>query len=295
MTIQSFKKIFVIIALFLIFSIQIVFSQNKRVLIVPDKIVYKKIDTTELQLFLYKPLNFTKNKTYNAIVFFHGGGWNKGNPNMFKRQAMYFASRGMIAISVEYRIKSKHNTSPFDAVEDAKSAMRFVRKNAKKMNINPNRIAAGGGSAGGHLAAACGNIEGLDNPEENLAISAVPNALVLLNPVIDNGPGSFGYRRFKERYLEISPIHNISNGAPPTIILIGTKDRLIPVSTVEEYQSKMQAIGSRCDLKLYKDVGHAFFAKPPQIYFIETTHEIDLFLKSLGYLTGAATIKKQYN
>jgi acetyl esterase/lipase len=271
------------------------FSQQNKVLISAEKIVYKKIDSTLLNLHIYKPLKFHKDSIYNCIVFFHGGGWNNGSPKMFKRQSMYFASRGMIAIAAEYRIKSKHKTTPFEAVEDAKSAIRFVRKNAKELNINPTMIAAGGGSAGGHLAAACGNIKGLDSPKENLTISSVPNALVLLNPVIDNGPNSFGYRRFKNRYQEISPIHNILKGAPSTIILSGTEDKIIPVTSLKAYQTKMQKIGSRCDLVLYENVGHAFFAKPPVKYFIETTFEIDLFLKSLSYLKGNPTIKKQYN
>ena len=283
-----------IFLLFVITVAQLSFSQKNRVLIPAEKIVYKQIDSSSLNFYVYKPLDFHKDSIYNSIVFFHGGGWNNGNPNMFRRQAMYFASRGIIAISVEYRIKSKHNTTPFEAVEDAKSAIRYIRKNAKELNINPYMIASGGGSAGGHLAAACGNIEGLDNPEENLRISSIPNALVLLNPVIDKGPNSFGYRRFKNRYQEISPIHNISIGAPPTIILTGTKDKIIPVSTVKQYQSKMLKIGSRCDLILYEDVGHAFFAKPPIKYFIETTYEIDLFLRSLGYLKGNPTILNQY-
>lgn len=285
---------FWILFLLYIASIQFSFGQQNRILISADKIAYKKIDTTTLNLHVYKPLNFKKENTYNCILFFHGGGWNNGNPDLFKRQAMYFASRGMIAISAEYRIKSKHGTTPFEAVEDAKSAIRFVRKNAKEMNINPYMIAAGGGSAGGHLAAACGNIEGLDNPIENLKISSVPNALVLLNPVINNGPNSFGYHRFKNRYQEISPIHNISKGSPPTIILIGTKDKIIPVKTITEYQAKMHRIGSRCELVLYKNVGHAFFAKPPVKYFIETTYETDVFLSSLGYLKGSPSIKDQY-
>ena len=270
------------------------YSQQNKIIIKAEKVVYKKIDSTLLNLHVYKPLNFHKDSIYNCIVFFHGGGWNNGSPRMFKRQSMYFASRGMIAIAAEYRIKNKHNTTPFEAVEDAKSAIRYVRENAKELSINPNMIVAGGGSAGGHLAAACGNIKGLDNPKENLKISSVPNALVLLNPLIDNGPGSFGYQRFKERYKEISPIDNITKGAPPTIILIGTKDKIIPVSTVENYKSKMEAVGSSCDLILYKNVGHAFFAKPPIKYFIETTLEIDLFLNSLSYITGSPTSNKQY-
>tara|TARA_B100000795_G_scaffold36895_1_gene24318 strand:+ start:6067 stop:6960 length:894 start_codon:yes stop_codon:yes gene_type:complete len=269
------------------------FSQNTITKINDEVIEYKKIDTVSLKLHIYKPLNFSKDSTYNCIVFFHGGGWNSGNYKAFRRQSMYFASRGMIAISAEYRLKNTHQTTPFEAVEDAKSAIRYVRTHAKELNINPNMIAAGGGSAGGHLAAACGNTVGLDNPQENLETSSVPNALALLNPVIDNGPNSYGYNRFKERFKEISPIHNITKDAPPTIILIGTKDRLIPVSTIEKYKSKMEAVGSRCDLILYKDQPHGFFNKTPN--FIKTTNEIDLFLKSLGFLKNEPTIKKQYH
>jgi acetyl esterase len=276
-------------------STQLSFGQKNKVIIHPEKIVYKIIDTTQLKLHVYRPLDFDTNTVYSSIIFFHGGGWNNGHPDMFKRQAMYFASRGMIAISAEYRIKNTHQTTPFEAVQDAKSAMRYVREHAKALHINPDMIAAGGGSAGGHLAAVCGNIEGLNALTDNTNISAVPNALVLLNPVIDNGPNSFGYRRFMERYKEISPIHNISKEAPPTIILSGTKDKIIPITSLKSYQRKMEANGNRCDLVLYENVGHAFFAKPPIKYFIETTHEIDVFLQSLAFVKGQATIKIQYS
>ena len=283
-----------VIVFFILISSLHFSAQNKIVKINSKKIEYKRIDTVRLNLHVYKPQKFNKNKIYNAIVFFHGGGWNNGNHKMFRRQAMYFASRGLIAICVEYRIKNIHNTTPFDALEDAKSSIRFIRKHAKEMNINPSMIAAAGGSAGGNLAAACGNIIGLDTAKKDVTSSAVPNALVLLNPVVDNGPGGFGYMRFKNRYQEISPIHNITKNAPPTIILIGTKDKFIPIKTVENYKSKMLAVGSACELVLYKDVGHAFFAKKPIKYFIDTTLQSDLFLKSLGYLEGSPTIKEQY-
>lgn len=284
---RRIPNLFIILGMVIQFS----YAQNKPEHISPEKLEYKKIDTIRLNLHIYKPLNFNRDSIYNCIVFFHGGGWNNGNPKMFQRQSMYFASRGLIAISAEYRIKSKHNTTPFESVEDAKSVIRYLRKNASDLNINPNMIVAGGGSAGGHLAAACGNITGLDNVNEDMSISSVPNALVLLNPVIDNGPKGFGYNGFKNRFKEISPIHNIAKNAPPTIILIGTKDEFVPVKTIKNYKSKMKAVGSRCDLIFYEDQGHAFFAKPPVKYFIETTYEIDLFLKSLGFLKGKPTIK----
>lgn len=253
-----------------------------------ETIEYKKIDTISLKLHIYKPENFSQNKTYNCIVFFHGGGWNGGNHKAFKRQSQYLASRGMIAISADYRLKNTHNTTPFEAVEDAKSAIRYVRKHAKEMNINPNMIASGGGSAGGHLAAACGNIIGLEEVDADLTISSKPNVLVLFNPVYDNSKEGYGFRRMNGRYLEISPLHNISKGAPPTIVFFGTKDKTTPVSSSKAYKKKMQDVGSRCDLFLYEGQEHSFFNKGQ--YFIETLRETDIFLESLGYLSGKTTI-----
>ena len=257
-------------------------------------VVYKTIGDTSLNLHVYNPKGFNKKKIHNAIIFFHGGGWNNGSHKAFKRQSMYFASRGMVAISAEYRLKNTHGTTPYDAVEDAKSAIRFIRKHANEFKINPKTITAGGGSAGGHLAASCGLLKMWDSSSEELSISSKPNALVLLNPVLDLGPDRFAHKRFGKDYKLLSPLHNISRNVPPTIILVGTEDRILPVPTVKNYQSKMKSHGNRCDVVFYEGQGHAFFAKPPIKYFIETTDEIDRFLVSLGYLEGQSTIRKQY-
>ena len=263
-------------------------AQNFNKVEESEVIEYKKVDTISLKLHVFKPQNFDANKTYNCIVFFHGGGWNKGSYKAFKRQSAYLASRGMISISAEYRVKNTHGTTPFDAVEDAKSAIRYVRKHAKELSINPDMIAAGGGSAGGHLAAACGNIDGLEAENEDLLISSKPNALVLFNPVYDNSKRGFGFRRMNGRHLEISPLHNISKGAPPTIVFFGTNDKTTPVISSEEYKEKMEKVGSRCDLFLYEGAEHSFFNKGD--YFIETLRETDKFLKSLGYIDGEPKI-----
>ncbi len=263
-------------------------AQSKIADITPEVVVYKEVDTIKLKLHIYKPLDFQTSKTYNCIVFFHGGGWNGGNYKAFKRQCSYLASRGMIAISADYRIKNQHNTTPFDAVKDAKSAIRYVRQHAKEMNINPTMIASGGGSAGGHLAAACGNIEGLEEIGEHLNISSKPDALVLFNPVYDNSKKGYGFKRMGDRYLEISPLHNITKGAPPTIVFFGTEDKTTPISSSKAYKKRMKEVGSRCDLFLYKGQEHAFFNRGK--YFIETLRETDIFLESLGFIKGKPTI-----
>ena len=258
-------------------------AQVKYPSIAPEIVVYKEIDSIQLHLYIYKPENFNKNNTYNCMVFFHGGGWNGGSYKAFQRQSAYLASRGMMAISVEYRIFNEHKTSPFQAVNDAKSAIRYVRSHANELHINPDMIASGGGSAGGHLAAACGNVIGLEEIGEDLSVNSAPNALVLFNPVYDNSKNGYGYKKMEGRHLEISPLHNISKGAPPTIVFFGTKDKTTPVSSSKEYEKRMKEVGSRCDLFLYEGQEHSFFNKTP--YFEKTVTEMDSFLVSLGYLS----------
>jgi len=258
----------------------------------PIKLTYKIIDGDTLNLILRYPPEFKKSKKYPAIVFYFGGGWNGGTIKQFQPQAEYFASRGMITICADYRVRSRHKTTPYESVKDAKSSIRFLRQHAKKLNINPKKIAASGGSAGGHLAAACGTLPGLDEPGEDLQISSKANALVLFNPVFDNGPDGFEHERMGERWQEISPAHNIKKGAPPTIVFLGREDHLIPASIAENYKTKMEAVGNRCDLFLYEGQGHGFFNnyKNEGVYFQKTVHETDLFLKSLRYLKGKPKI-----
>ena len=283
-----YKFRFFFVLLFLLLS-YISFSQNDKVFIKPEKVLYKSTKQGDLNLYFYRPLDFDKSKTYNCIIFFHGGGWNSGDYKQFERQSMYFASRGMIAISAEYRIKNKHGTTPIQAMEDAKSAIRFLRLNAKSFFIDPNRIAAAGGSAGGHLAAVTANIDLFDNVDEDLAISSKPNLLVLYNPVID-----FGSRKWLwiDNPSDASPVHNISKGSPPTIILTGTNDKIVPVETIMNYKKIMESVGSRCDVILYDGAEHAFFNRGED--FIDTVLKSDIFLKSNWYLEGKPTIKQQY-
>ncbi len=274
------------VSILLIFgSLQLNYSQNKIQQIKPEKILYKNTNEGELNLFVYKPLEFDIKKKHSCIVFFHGGGWNSGNPEQFQRQSRYFASRGMVAISVEYRIRNKHGTSPIQAMEDAKSAIRFIRSNTKLLSIDPNKIAAAGGSAGGHLAAAAGNIDLFDNSNEDLTISSKPNLLILYNPVLHYG------RKWGciDNPSNASPYDNLSEGSPPTIILTGTEDKIVPVELIESYKKRMESIGSRCDLILYEGAEHAFFNKGDD--FVDTVLQTDIFLKSNWYLSGPPTIK----
>jgi acetyl esterase/lipase len=247
-------------------------------------IIYKKIDTVALKLWIHYPEKVKKREP--AIIFFHGGGWNNGTADQFLPQAEYLAKKGMIVIRASYRLKNIHGTTPKEALEDAKSAMRYLRSNAAQLHIKSNKIAAGGGSAGGHLAAAAFTSLEINDPKDPIKVSSKPNSLVLFNPVIDNGPNGYGYERIKEWFPDISPIHGITKKFPPTIVFLGTKDPLIPVSTGELFRDKINAAGGKCELFLFEGAVHGFFGwkdgKNP--YYFETLEKTEIFLRKQGYL-----------
>ncbi|MEX0332425.1 MAG: alpha/beta hydrolase [Puniceicoccaceae bacterium] len=257
----------------------------------PDKVVvYKSIDGKDLNLHIFNPKNHSDSDQRPAIVFFFGGGWKAGSPSQFYPHCDYLASRGMVVMAAEYRVESRDGTTPQECVKDGKSAMRWVRANAAGLGIDPERILAGGGSAGGHVAAATALIDDFNEDGEDLSISPRPVALVLFNPVYDNGPDGYGYDRVKDYWESISPMHHIDAETPPAIVFFGTKDKLVPVETAINFKRLMEGFGVRSDLHLYEGQGHAFFNFRDLANFVKTVHEMDRFLVSLGYLPEETTL-----
>ncbi|MBK1875889.1 alpha-L-fucosidase [Pelagicoccus mobilis] len=247
--------------------------------------IYKTIGDVELKLHIFEPPGHDTSHKTPAIVFFHGGGWRGGGYTHFSGQCEYLAERGMVAMTASYRTEKGHGTTPQECVKDAKSAIRWVRAHADELGIDPNRIAAGGGSAGGHMAAATATLRKYDEEGEDTAISCVPDALVLLNPVADNSSIGFGHNRVKEYWRDFSPLHNIGSDAPPTLILTGSLDTAFKAKSAKAYKERMSELGLRCDLIIYKGQPHAFFnrERSEKMYF-QTLQDADTFLTSLGYL-----------
>ena len=254
-----------------------------------ETLTYKNVAGTPRTLLVDKPAGWKATDQRPAIVLFFGGGWVGGSVKQFERHSTYLATRGMVGIRADYRVIPKGDKGPpVMCVADAKSAMRYVYSHAAELGVDPQRIAAGGGSAGGHLAAFAGLVDGQDDPQDDLKIPCKPKALVLFNPVFDNGPGQWGHERVGKRYHEFSPAHNVVKGAPPTILFLGDKDDLIPVSVVTDFEAKMKQVGSRCEVHLYPGAGHGFFNKPN--YYTQTMIEADKFLASLGWIKGEPTL-----
>jgi acetyl esterase/lipase len=252
----------------------------------PQEIVYKTVGETALSLFVHRPVVAPPSAGYPAVVFFFGGGWNSGTPAQFDDQCELLARRGMVAITADYRVRDRNSTTPFACVADGKSALRFVRANARRLGIDPTRIAAGGGSAGGHIAAAIATVPGHDEDGDQ-SVSCRPDALILFNPVFDNGPGGYGHARLGDRWRELSPAHNIAAGFPPAIVFLGTKDKLIPVETAQSFAAKVRAVGGRCDLKLYEGSGHGFFNRGRKgSRYDETVADMTAFLVDIGWIAA---------
>ncbi|MFC2126120.1 alpha/beta hydrolase [Bacteroidota bacterium] len=236
-------------------------------------------------MFIYSPDQKSGEDLYPAVIFFFGGGWVNGNVGQFAPNCKHLSNKGVIGITAQYRIKSKHNTTPQDAMEDAKSAIRWVREHAEEYRIDPSRIAAGGGSAGGHLAACTGLVPGFENDQENLQVSSRPDAMILFNPVVKIPPFS---ERFggDENGMKASPYNFVSENAPPCIIFHGTHDTLVDKDDILEFQNKMKLNGNYCEVVLFGDQGHAFFNtnRSNGRYYKMTVVLMDVFLAEQGYL-----------
>ncbi len=225
-----------------------------------------------------------------AAVFFFGGGWTGGTVRQFEQHARYLAGRGMVTFLADYRVRSRHGVEPDACVADGKSAIRWVRANAERLGVDPDRIAAGGGSAGGHVAAAAGICDGLEDPTDGQPrVSSKPDALLLFNPVYDNSPQGYGHDRIKAWFPAISPADNITADDPPTIVFLGTEDTLVPVPTAVAFDARLRAHGIRSELHLSAGQPHGFFNEAKnQRCFLDTILRMDAFLVSLQWLTGSA-------
>jgi acetyl esterase/lipase len=275
-----------LLALPLIFWVPVSNAADSPSLPPTKSFTYKKTKQSDLEIIVHYPPGWKETDKRPGIVFFFGGAWEFGTIQAFERQAAYLAGRGMVAARADYRVKSRQGVTPKECVEDAKSAVRWLRQNAAKLGIDPDRIVASGGSAGGHIAACTAFTPGLDAEGEDTKISSKPNALVLFNPVLRFGPRLISRIGNDEAIAKaISPTEHLTKDSPPTLLFFGTADWLL--SQGKEFMEKSHELGHKAEMFTAEGQPHGFFHRSP--WYEKTTQRMDEFLVSIGYLEAKKT------
>ena len=250
--------------------------------------VYKTVAGQPLRLYVRRPPPGTSGPAKRAaVVFFTGGGWmylNVANPTP---QAEYLARRGAVSVVVDYRVYCRDGVSIKEEVQDAKSAMSWLRAHAKQLGLDPARIAAFGGSSGGHIAISTALFDDLNDRSGAHPISPHPNLLVLFFPCVDETTEielKSSAKAIQGYGVELSPALHVAPGLPPMFIGQGTADPLHDENIA--YCAKVNAAGDSCTLVEYKDAPHGFL-RQGQPFYDAGMRDMDAFLVRHGYLPAA--------
>ena len=252
----------------------------------PVEHVYARPDGTALKAYVFSP-DTPGAKARSAIVLFHGGGWAMGEPAWAFSRAKHFAEIGMVAVAAQYRLSDQKQTTPREAMADARAAIRWVRTQADSLGIDPKRVVAFGWSAGGHLAASAAIFDA--------DVAARPDALVLVSPAVSLVADNWVQRLLIGRgsARDISPDEHVRKGLPPTLILQGNVDTVTPLSGAKRFCERMRTAGDVCELEVYEGFGHLFtpagtpddgMPQPDPATSAAASKRADRFLESLGFL-----------
>ncbi|MFC2152296.1 alpha/beta hydrolase [Bacteroidota bacterium] len=257
---------------------------------VPVEYIYDSTKMIDLKAYVFSPSE--KREVNPAIVIFHGGGWDIGEASWAFGLAEKYAQKGMVAIAAQYRLSDQETTSPIDAMEDARNIILWMRDNAKELGIDKDKIAAYGWSAGAHLAASTAVFKTIDTQNNK---NSVPNALILVSPGLSLNKDNWFKKLIGEdkNPNDYSPAEHLKENMPPSIIVVGIDDTVTPVYQSKLFHENMLKYGNESYLHMYEGVGHLFtpsdqpdnaYPNPYEEIQGKAYHEIDLFLKKLGYI-----------
>lgn len=250
--------------------------------------VYKQEGDTSRELEIFFPKNHDPaTKAVPGIILFHGGGWGGGSRVAFSYQCDYFASRGMVAATVTYRLRTKEDRAALTqgqstkrvCIPDVKSAIRWFKQHAKELGVDSNRIVAGGGSAGGHISLIGTNNPGLDDPKDPKGIDTSVAAYVLFNPALSKSDA---------KDPDVDFLQHLKADFGPAIVFFGSEDPWL-INGWTPAAAKMKSLGiTSVEMQIAEGQTHAFFNKQP--WRDITLIAADQFLTKLGYLKGKPTL-----
>lgn len=213
----------------------------------PQRHVYRIVGEDSLAAFVFQPAQ--RGEATHAILLFHGGGWHAGSAEWVFASATRFATWGLVAIAVDYRL-SEGNVTPIDALDDVCKSFAWAREHAKTLGIT-GKVAGYGVSAGGQLLAATVTV-GCAGKE------AGPDAMLLWSPALELTRDGWFEKLLQGRAksVDYSPVDHIGKNTPPTSIVHGEQDTLTPIAGSRKFCEKVTAAGGVCELNVYEGVGH---------------------------------------
>ena len=224
---------------------------------------------------LYFPLEMPKDKKLPAILMIHGGGWSGGQRDA-KREiniGSTLARNGYVAMSIDYLLSDKKQAVWPTNLWDCKTAVRWLRKHAERLGIDPDRIGVLGGSAGGHLAAMVALTtpnDGLDPVQPDAEISCGVKCCVDMYGIADIGTyhdvTMLGktFVEAPELYRAASPVTYVRSNSPAVLILHGTADTTVNVKQSENFAEVLKRAGAEHKLTIIPEAVHSFDFRPPQ-------------------------------
>jgi len=224
---------------------------------------------------LYFPKEMEKGKRYPAVVIIHGGGFTGGKRDAARELNVggNLARHGYIGMSIEYLLSEHNSVSWPRNLYDCKTAVRWLRVNAERLQVDTAHIGVIGGSAGGHLSAMVGMTapaDGLDPKEPFGDVSCQVQCAVDMY-----GPAEFKegrplsmlgktYQEAPELYKQASPLTYVRKDNPPLLILHGTADKLVPVAQSQMLADALQKAGAVHELVIVEGAPHSFHMQPKE-------------------------------
>ena len=241
----------------------------------PETIVYKAFGGRELKLYVFRPQE--RNAPFPAVLFYHGGGWERESPARLFPHAAYAALRGAVGICAEYRLMDNETLSIRDCIRDCFDAALYMIKHAEELGIDRNRLISFGDSAGAYLAAVlgcakiAGRFTGVYKPlvAHTVFLNGIADltgkwSCALFKGGITGGPDDDGRREKLAEARALSPLFNISAGDAGTLIYHGQNDSVTEQYTAEEYYCALSEAGVNVELTLLPETKHAFIL--PDLY-----------------------------
>ena len=252
-------------------------SENVKV---ERDLVYGEVDDRQLQLDLYLPKEPIA-EPIPCIIVIHGGGWRSGNETRFASKAAWFADHGLAAACIGYRLlPSVKFPAP---VEDCKAAVRWVRTNADKYGIDPDRLGAFGGSAGAHLTAMLATshkVAELEGSGGNKGVSSRISAAVALATPADMHRYAQRNGASEELAALISPISHVDADSAPILLAHSKADRTVPYQMSLDLAAKYKEAGAEAEVELIEEAPHAFWNMKQ--WFDDTMqHSLEFFKQHL--------------